>query len=448
MRRNFFLLLAAFLLAAPGPAEGKMDLVTLPARDAVQLTIYSSADLTLARDRRVLTMKKGLNQLQFSWANTLIDPTSLEMQPLAPGENIELLDLVFPPRTSQLGLWRLQSARGGRLPVEISYLTSGLSWRAFYLATLQGNETKMRLEGFVRVTNVSGEDYENAKVRLVVGQVHLLDRIADLAKRVPPYGRPGLAAGVPRPEAADAGLRRERAVEAKAALSQMQALEARPKEIVKEGLSEYFLYTIEGTETIPHGWSKRLPSFDSPEVPVANLYKYEEEQYGQAVVRFLSFKNDQAHGLGQTPIPGGLLKVYRHLDAAGHLSFEGQSQFKYIPVGEKIELNLGPVEDVLVRAKPMNFRTDRYLFDAEGDISGWDEIHEFEIEVKNTRAVPIQVEVRRHTPSAKWELTKKGAFGAYEQVDLSTVKFTLALKPGETRTFGYILTAHQGRRAD
>ena len=31
-----------------------------------------------------------------------------------------------------------------------------------------------------------------------------------------------------------------------------------PKEIKKEGLSEYFLYTIEGTETIPNGWSKRL----------------------------------------------------------------------------------------------------------------------------------------------------------------------------------------------
>ena len=119
MRRILFLLLAALLLAVPGPAAGKMDLVTLPARDAVQLTIYNSADLTLARDRRVLTMKKGLNQLQFSWVNTLIDPTSLEMQPLAQGENIELLDLVFPPRTSQLGLWRLQSGRSGRLPVEI-----------------------------------------------------------------------------------------------------------------------------------------------------------------------------------------------------------------------------------------------------------------------------------------------------------------------------------------
>ena len=34
--------------------------------------------------------------------------------------------------------------------------------------------------------------------------------------------------------------------------------QADEKQIVKEGLSEYFIFTIEGTETIPNGWSKRL----------------------------------------------------------------------------------------------------------------------------------------------------------------------------------------------
>jgi len=446
MRKTLLFCLAALWLAAPWSAQGKMDLVTLPARESVELTIYNSADLTLARDRRVLTVKKGLNRLQFSWANTLIDPTSLEMLALGHNADIDVLDLIFPPRTNQLGLWRLQSARSARLPVEISYLTSGLSWRAFYLGTLKSDETKMRLEGFVRVTNVSGEDYEEAKVRLVVGKVHLLDRIADLARRAPPYGRPGPVPSMVRP-AADESVRREQVMEAKSAMARLQA-PARPKEIVKEGLSEYFLYTIEGTETIPHGWSKRLPSFTAPEVPVVNLYKYEEERYGSAVVRFLSFKNDAAHGLGQTPIPGGQLKAYRNLDAAGHLSFEGQSQFKYIPVGEKVELNLGAVEDVLVQARLMNFRTDRYLFDSDGNIDGWNEIRDYEIEVKNTRGIPIRVEVRRNAPSAKWELEKKGDFGTYEKVDLNTVKFTLSLKAGETKRFQYTLTTHHGRRAD
>ena len=33
---------------------------------------------------------------------------------------------------------------------------------------------------------------------------------------------------------------------------------------------------------------------------------------GASVVRFLSFKNDKEHELGETPIPGGMLKVYRN----------------------------------------------------------------------------------------------------------------------------------------
>jgi hypothetical protein len=77
------------------------------------------------------------------------------------------------------------------VPVEISYLTSGLSWRAFYMGTLTEDEKTMRLKGYVVVTNNSGEDYENAQTRLIVGKVHILDEIAELARRQYPYGRPG-----------------------------------------------------------------------------------------------------------------------------------------------------------------------------------------------------------------------------------------------------------------
>jgi dTDP-4-amino-4,6-dideoxygalactose transaminase len=62
-------------------------------------------------------------------------------------------------------------------------------------------------------------------------------------------------------------------------------------------------------------------------------------------VRFLSFKNDKEHKLGETPIPGGMLKVYRGAGEQGNLSYTGQSEFKYIPVDEDIELNLGAIGD-------------------------------------------------------------------------------------------------------
>jgi hypothetical protein len=219
---------------------------------------------------------------------------------------------------------------------------------------------------------------------------------------------------------------------------------AAPKEIKKEGLSEYFLYTIEGTETIPDGWSKRLPSFDTDEIPVMNLYKFEEERYGSSVNRFLSFKNDEDHQLGDTPIPGGEMRVFRSTGEDAHLSFEGQSSFQYIPVGEEVELNLGGVENVIVEPKLMKQATANYSFDHKGNISGWDEIQDFAVEVRNTRAVPVKVEIKRNFSSNHWNLETAGDCGAYEKDDLNTVKFTLELPPQSTKSFTYTLTTYHG----
>ena len=443
MKRLMLVLLILMLVGAAGHA--KVDLVTLPSRDTAQLTIYNSADMTLVRESRALTLKDGKNSLQLSWANTLIDPTSLEMLPKANAGEIDIAELVYPPRVKNLGLWNIESAMSGKVLVEITYLTSGLSWRAFYMGTLTEDEKTMRLQGYVRVTNNSGEDYENAQTRLIVGKVHILDEIAELARRQYPYGRPDEPVPVDRlGSLKDAKREMERMAYSYERAPTLAPV--RPKEIKKEGLSEYFLYTIEGTETIPTGWSKRLLSFDADEVPVVNLYKYEEERYGRRVVRFLSFKNDEDHNLGDTPIPGGMLKVYRTADDKGHLSYTGQSSFKYIPVDEDVELNLGPVGDVVVEPKLMEFRTHNHRFDRRGNISDWDEIRTFNIEARNTRGIRVKVEIKRNFPTQYWELKKKGDVGDFEKIDLDTVKFTLNLEPRSKSKFQYVLTTHHGTR--
>jgi hypothetical protein len=448
MKRIIFMLFIIILMGAVSLA--KVDLVTLPSRDTVQLTIYNSADMTLVRESRALTLKDGENKLQFSWANTLIDPTSLEMLPKADADKIDIADLTYPPRVRNLGLWNIESGVSGKVPVEITYLTSGLSWRAFYMGTLMENEETMRLQGYVRVTNNSGEDYENAQTRLIVGKVHILDEIAELARRQYPYGRPGQLLLLP--ERMEPTERKElernilRIQEQLGDLLSQQQL--KPKEVKKEGLSEYFLYTIEGKETIPTGWSKRLLSFDVDEVPVVNLYKYEEERYGPSVVRFLSFKNDKEHELGETPIPGGMLKVYRSVGDEEHLSYTGQSSFKYIPVDEDVELNLGAVANVVVEPKLMDFQTENYRFDRRGDISGWDEVRTFKIEVKNTRDIGVKVEIKRNFNTSYWDLIRSGNIDNFENVDADTIKFTLVLKPRSKREFGYVLRTYHGQRQE
>ena len=107
MKRTIIFLL---IVITANLAEAKVDLVTLPSRDTVQLTIYNSADMTLVRESRALTLKDGDNKLQFSWANTLIDPTSLEMLPKASADKIDIADLTFPPRVRNLGLWNIESS--------------------------------------------------------------------------------------------------------------------------------------------------------------------------------------------------------------------------------------------------------------------------------------------------------------------------------------------------
>ncbi len=444
MKRFFVLLL---IVVVTGISWGKVDLVTLPARDTVQLTIYNSADLTLARESRALTVKKGVNKLQFSWANTLIDPTSLEMLPLGNAHTLEIADLTFPPRVKNLGLWNVTSEVEGEAPVQISYLTSGISWRAFYMGTLTADEKTMRLQGYVRVTNNSGEDYEDAQVRLIVGKVHMLDRIADLAKRQYPYDRPGAVAK----DASGAGIRLGMLAKRELKVADGRSSRARGsvvKEVVKEGLSEYFLYTIDGTETIPTGWSKRLQSFEAEEVGVVNLYKYEEERYGGNVMRFLSFKNDEEHELGETPLPGGMLKVYRNVDEAGHLSYEGQSAFKYIPVDEDVELNLGAVSDVVVEPKLMEFATERYEFNKDGNVTGWDEIRTFDVEVRKTRDVAVKIEIKRNFRTQYWTIKNTGDTGKFEKEDLRTVKYTLQLDAGTKKQFKYAVRTYHGSREE
>jgi len=436
------------VVSLAGSCLAKVDLVTLPQRDTVQLTIYNSADLTLARESRGLVLTQGDNELQFSWENTLIDPTSLDMAPLARAGQIDIASLVFPPRVKNLGMWKVRSEIAGKVPVAISYLTSGLSWRAFYMGTLTPDEQAMRLQGYVRVTNHSGEDYENAQVRLIVGEVHLLDQIAALARRREPYGRPG----PPVPASSARGLAggergrlmMEEALDAAASTS-LRKLRVE-KAIEKKSLSEYFLYTIEGTETIPNGWSKRMISFDKADIPVTNLYKYEEERYGDSVVRFLNYANDTEHKLGDTPIPGGQLKVYRDTGKNARLSYTGESAFKYIPVNEDVELNLGRAADVKVEPVLMAVARENFKFDRARNPDGYDEVQTFTVTLTNTRDIPVKIEITRNFESQYWTLTHQGFSGSYEREDLDTVKFTITLDPRSEAKFDYTVRLYRGTR--
>jgi hypothetical protein len=434
----------------PFAPASAIELVVLPRREDVQLTIYNAADLTLVRERRNLTLKRGWNWLQFMWANTLIDPTSLRLEPLEHKGQIEVQQLVFPPRLKELGRWLIHSEIEGPTPFELTYFTSGLFWRAFYTGTLSKDEKTMRLESYVRVQNNSGEDYEDAQTRLVVGRVHLIHDIARLAELEYPYGQRvrDYRWDPNDPNNFDARIYTGEWIDTYdfARCGAGDAYYVTPEKVMTECLSEYSLYTIEGTETIPNEWGKRLLSFEANDVPVASLCKYDEERWGDRTIRFLSFANDKEHKLGETPIPNGTVRVYSRADEQGHLSYVGGMDVKYIPVGEEVELELGPARLVDVKPILMDIKTENHTFDAKGEVNGWDEVRTWKIEVVNAHALPVEVEVTRGFETAYWSLKLTSGDATYRKHDATHARFELTVPARQTQVFEYELTTYHGVR--
>jgi len=431
------------VLTAPAWARN-VDLATVPPRESVQLTIYNSEDLTLVREVRSLTLKKGVNMIQYSWADTLIDPTSVEIRPLEKEDQIEVLDTTFPGDKPQHLIWHIQSGLEGQVKFQVTYFTSGLSWTADYVLMADQAEKAMSLDGYVQVYNNSGEDYENAQVRLVVGVVNLVEKIQELARRgVEFWGEEKRAGEV---VLFDAMMKADRSF----AGGGMGGA-ARPPEIIKEGLSEYFIYTIEGEHTVPNRWSQRMVSFQARNVSFEILYRIRPHQYGERPVRFFMLKNDAEHKLGTTPLPDGLVRVFRDNGRDG-LNFLGQQKVTYVPIKADIELNVGTDDEVVWERKVMSVTRSNFTFEEQPrplHVVGWDQTSNLREEIRNYKNKPIRAEVR-HVIPGDIELKPEGAEGA-KLHDFHTVEFTFAIPavdaPGHKFGWEYSYTEHLGRNA-
>ncbi len=453
--KHLLTLILVFVFAAPAWARN-IDLSTVPTRDTVQLTIYNAEDITLVRETRIVTFKKGVNPLQFSWANTLIDPTSVELRFLTRPDELTVLDTTYPHDKPQMLYWNVASEFSGEARVEITYFTSGITWSADYTGITDADEKAMRLEGFVTVTNNSGEDYEDAQVRLVVGTINLVEKIEQLARR----GLiPAPAAGAMLGGRLDRSMR-QRAMKGMVMEAEGMALDMsapmQAKQIIKEGLSEYFIFTIEGKETVPNQWSKRMRSFDAADVPVKVQYRYRINEYGNQLVRMFLLTNDDEAGLGQSPLPDGVVRLFRANDT-GALSYLTQQPIKYIPVGDKIELNLGHDPNVVFELVDLRVFRDniwgsinaklRRRFDEpgvriedRGRVQGWDQHTVFAQRIRNYTAKPIDLEIRRSFGGDATYISQTPA----TRHDYQTVQYIARVEPGQTRDVTYELILRQG----
>ncbi|MDP6629733.1 MAG: hypothetical protein QGH42_02650 [Kiritimatiellia bacterium] len=462
---------------------GAVDLVTLPRREGTQLTIYNSEDITMVREHRLLTVKPGINRIQFSWANTLIDPTSIDFRILDHVDKVDLLDTTFPSGRNDALQWNIRSGMAGKIPVEIRYFTSGITWKADYVGIANQGEDKMGLTGYVRVLNNSGELYDNAEVRLVVGNINLVEKIADLASRPPP--------GVPYPAAPPAAKPAMRRAFLEKAESYSRARESRmlnggmkqdkAKDVRKQGLSEYFLFTIEGREDIKNKEPKRLVSMKITDVPLAPIYKLTDRDGGQFFTKYYRFKNkkllDDAgaekklsamENLGESPLPDGMVRLFSEYDNQD-LAYVGGTATKYVPIGDRVEVNVGRDSDITMMRRLKDQRIENVVsrqykrriddhWVMYYDHIDYDETFVYEEEIVSGKAVDAKLEVERRFAKdvtlwgsegkpRGWDADIAGAYvdmheieSRIEKVDQNHVKYFLDTRPGQRWVLTYTVT--------
>jgi hypothetical protein len=218
----------------------------------------------------------------------------------------------------------VQSARAGRRPVTLTYLTPGLAWSADYVALFDEANGRMDVQGWITLTNNSGTPYVNANTLLVAGAVGA--------------GQQGPEYGGPQPPLRQAGTQTSN----------------------RERLGDFYLYPLPERTTIANRQTKQVSFLDVANTPAVRAYEYrnawlgtaEQPQSANSVLRF-STSRDQ--GLGDA-LPAGTVRVYQR-DARGNPQFVGESAIGHTPMGSELGLTTGEAFDVKV--KPTVERRER-----------------------------------------------------------------------------------------
>lgn len=210
----------------------------------------------------------------------------------------------------------VDSARSGKRPAVIRYLTPGLGWSADYVALFDSRAGRIDVQGWVTLTNGSGTSYNNARTLLVAGSVN--------------QGQAGEYRAVRRNNIRTAGM----------------------ESAARERLGDFYLYPLAERTTIADRQTKQVNFLDVQGASAKAGYAFQngwlnsasEPQSARSIVTFSTSRNG---GLGDT-LPAGTVRFYMK-DASGASQFIGENSVDHTPMGSELALATGDAFDVKVK---------------------------------------------------------------------------------------------------
>ena len=286
-------------------------------------------------------------------------------------------------------VWMLESRLSRPQKVEASYLTSGINWKADYVAVLNKSDTMTDMTGWVTIDNRSGATYQNALLKLVAGDIHRVQGEMRMD-----YARP------------------------------MAAAKEVSQQFKEESFFEYHLYTLDRRTTIKDNQTKQMSLLDANQVPVKKLFifsgyphyyysRYDQRTNKQKVGVFLELENTKKNNLG-IPLPKGTIRVYKE-DKDGSLQFVGEDRIDHTPKDEKIKIKIGEAFDVVAERVQTEYKHLGYnLYEVA-----------FEVSLRNHKKEDIKVLVEEPIPG-DWEMLSNTH--TYEKLQANLIRFNVPVE--------------------
>jgi len=283
----FSLVVAMALPLLPSLAEARVKLITLPVRERVEVQL-DHAHATLVEEERIVPLVAGTNQVDFSWANTRIDPGTIVFRVMGyegrvsgKAPEVNVLSVSYPPGESAL-VWDVSSSHSGPVRVRISYLLGGLSKSFNYRAVAEHDESALTLSRYIRVQNFANEQYQDTQIHAGLG--------GQFSKPI--------------------------------------------------GLNETKEILIE-----------KMPGVPILKTYTCDLAQYgylDPAQKKLRVPMHYVLINNEAHGLGGESLPHGKVRIFQK-DSTGTTAFTGEDWGTFTPIDDKMKLYLGVAQDVVVK---------------------------------------------------------------------------------------------------
>ena len=317
--------------------------------------------------------------------------------------------------------WVLQSDKPGEMNAEFSYVTGQITWSADYNLVAPEKGDQLDLVGWVTINNQTGKTFDNARIKLMAGNVNKI--------QPPMNGRFMMTEGM-----AVGGV-----------------LGGIVPQVSEKTFEEYHLYELHRPTTLHDQESKQVEFVRAAGVKAERFYLYDgvkinqnqyqgwnidsirqNSEYGTesnpdvAVMR--EFVNSEANHLGM-PLPAGRLRFYRQ-DTDGQLEFTGENDIKHTPRDETIRVFTGDAFDIKGGRRRTDYHSDmaRRMLDES-----------FEIKLRNHKKEPVEVRVVEHLyRGTNWDITEKSA--TYLKTDAQTIEFRVQVAPDSEKVVTY--TAH------